>query len=531
MAEFDLVLKGGVIYDGSGASPMRGDVGIRGTRVAGLGANLSGEDVIDCTGLCLAPGFIDTHSCSDLAALADPGLEMKVRQGVTLEIIGQNGLSVAPLRAGDVESRRAQLQPLLGSPNVDWSWRSVANYLDALDLARPALDLAFLVPHGAIRESIIGLTDSRAADHDVFRMKGLLARSLDEGAYGLSIGLPFVPCFHAELGELAELAGVAASRQVPCVVHLRSESEGLLEALEEVFKVGRDSGADLHVSHLKIAGNDNWPLVDKVIEAFTNARREGLRVSADLYPYPAGSSNLSDILPPWAREGGLEQALARLGDAATRARIRAEILDTGRCLWDNLWKSCGPDKLVIWDLPSGQRPETVGKDLAFAAKSAGADPVDFALDLLRSERLNVPVATFNQNEEIIERLLQQPFVNLCSASLPAARPHPRTYGAFPRVLARYVRERRTLTLEAAVRKMSGLAADTFGLNDYGYILEGKRASIVAFDPDKVQDLATFEKADRYPAGIPHVVVNGKAVIRDGQTTGERPGRVARHKRS
>ncbi len=531
MPDFDLVLKGGVIYDGSGASPMRGDVGIRGTRIASLGASLSGQDVIDCTGLCLAPGFIDTHSYSDLAALAEPSLEMKVRQGVTLEIIGHNGLSVAPLRAGDVESRRAQLRPLFGNPKVDWSWRSVGNYLDALDLARPALDLAYLVPHGAVRESIIGLTDSKAADHDVFRMKGLLARSLDEGAYGLSMGLPFVPCFHAGIGELAELAGVTASRQVPCVVHLRSESEGLLEALEEVFKIGRDSGADLHVSHLKIAGSDNWPLVDKVIEAFTSARREGLRVSADLYPYPAGSGTLSALLPPWALEGGLEQTLARLGDTATRARIRAQILDTGRSLWDNPWKSCGPDKLVIWDLPSGQRPETIGKDLASAAKSAGADPIDFALDLLRSEGLNVPVATFNQNEEIIETLLQQPFVNVCSASLPTFRPHPRTYGAFPRVLARYVRERRTLTLAAAVRKMSALAADAFGLNDYGYILEGKRASIVAFDPEKVQDLATFETADRSPAGIPHVIVNGKPVVRDSQTTGERPGRVARHKRS
>ncbi|MBI5548175.1 MAG: D-aminoacylase [Deltaproteobacteria bacterium] len=526
MADFDLVLKRGILYDGTGAGPLRGDVGIRSGRIAALGAELTGTESLDCDGLCVSPGFIDPHAHSDLMALAtEPALEMYVRQGVTLQLLGQDGLGGAPLRSGDVFSRREQLKGLLGNPDVEWTWRSVATYLDALDLARPLLDLAFLVPHGAVRESIIGLTDRPAAAHDVFRMKGLLARSLDEGAWGVSFGLRSPPGCFAQQEELVELAGVAASRHVPVVAQLRSESEGLLESTEELIRLGQESGAHIHIAHLKIAGEGHWPRLPQLLAALAAAPRAGVELTADIYPYAAGQLLFASLLPPWAHEGGAQATLARLANAEERARFREHLLDPS-----SLWAACGPGSFSIWSLPSG-RADLVGKDLESAARAAAKDPLDFALDLLREEKLGLAVLCRNQSEAIVDRLLALPQVSVCAGSPPGGRPHPRAHGAFPRVLARFVRERRTLSLEQAVRKMTGLPADTFGLDDFGYLVEGKRANITVFEPEAVRDTATFEAPGRFAEGICHVLVGGKTVVRDGKITGERPGRVARRKRS
>ncbi|HEY3450540.1 MAG TPA: D-aminoacylase [Myxococcales bacterium] len=526
MSDFDLVLKRGVIYDGTGGSPLRGDVALRSGRIAAVGADLSGSETLDCDGLCIAPGFIDPHGHSDVVALSpDPTLDMKVRQGVTLEIIGQDGLGVAPLRSGDVFSRREQLKVRLGSPDVDWNWRSVGTYLDALDQARPALDLAYLVPHGAVRESIIGLADRPAATHDIFRMKGLLARSIDEGAWGLSFGLGHPPGCFAEKEELVELAGVAASRHLPVVARARHDGEGVLEAVSELIAVGRESGAHVHLAHLKISGPSHWPRLPELLESFLLAKRAGVELTADVYPYTAGQVMLAELLPGWVHEGGEQVALSRLANPEARARIRAALLSPA-----SPWTACGPGQMLLWSLPSG-RKDLLGRDLAAAAQSAGKDPVDFVLDLLRDERLGVSVLCRDQSDEVVERLLASSQICVCAGALPGGRAHPRAYGAFPRVLSRMVRERQVLTLEAAVRKMTGLPADTFGLDDYGYVLTGKRGNLVVFDALKVQDAATFEEPDKSPEGIPYVLVGGKLVVRDGRLTGERPGRVARRKRS
>jgi len=530
MAELELVFKRGLLYDGTGGTPLRADLGVRGHRIAAIGANLSGAEQIDCDGLCLAPGFIDSHAHSDLQLLTEPTLEMKVRQGVTMEVIGLDGMSVAPLRAGDVANRRDQLAALLGSPQLEWSWRSVASFLDALDEARPALAVVYLAPHGAIRESIMGLCDRKAAPHDIFRMKGLLARCLDEGAFGVSMGLAQTPCFYAEQEELVELAGVAASRHVPCVVHLRSESDRLLESVEEMAKVGRDSGAHIHISHLKSSGRENWGRVEELVALFEDARRDGVTLSADVYPYDVGSSLLTSILPPWVLEGGHASMSARLSHEPDRQRIRAQILDAHRTLWDNQWKHAGPEGLIVWDIPSGRRRELVGKSLALLGQELGREPVDVALDLLRDER-GAAVVCLNQSEAVMERLLQLPFVNVCTGGQTAGRPHPRSYGAFPRILSRYVREKGMLTLEQAVRKMTGLTADTLGLDDFGYLLEGKRANVVAFDAARVKDTATLTNPASFPEGVVHVAVGGKLVVKGGQLTAERPGRAARRRKA
>lgn len=526
MADFEVVLKRGTIHDGTGGPPLRADVGLRSGRIASIGADLSGDEELDCSDLCVAPGFIDTHAHSDLLALAaEPTLEAKVRQGVTLDVVGQDGLGAAPLRIGDVASRRDQLALLLGNPDVDWTWRSVASYFDALDQARPVLDLACLVPHGAIRESIMGLAERTAAPHDVFRMKGLLARSLDEGAWGLSLGFHHPPGCWACANELLELAGVAASRHVPVFAHLRTETDQVLEAVEELVRLGREAGAHVHISHLKLSGERAWSQLPQLLQSIEAAQQAGVQLTADVYPYTTAHVMLAALLPAWAREGGRDAAVARLSDARERERIRAHLFAPG-----SVWNACGPENVLLWSLPSG-RADLAGKDLAAAAQGSGRDPIDFALDLLREERLGVAALCRSQDEAVMERLLALRYVNVSSGGLPSARPHPRAYGAFPRVLAHLVRDRQSLTLPQAVRKMTGLPADTLGLGDFGYVVEGKRANLVVFDPATVADLATLEDPARFPEGIRFVLVGGKLVVREGRLTGERPGRVARRKRS
>lgn len=525
MSDFDLVLKRGTLVDGTGGEPLRGDLGLRGGRIAAIGAELAGAQTLDCEGLCVAPGFIDTFARDDLAALApEPALESRVRQGVTLELIGQDGVGPAPLRQGDVAARRERLRPVLGSPETDWSWRSVASYLDALDAARPLLDLAYLVPHGAVRESIVGPADGPAAPHDVFRMKGLLARSLDEGAWGVSFGLDHPPGCFADREELVELAAVAASRDVPIVARLRSGAPSVVEGLEELAAVGREAGARVHVPHLEVRGPAGGSRLPELVAALEEARRRGVELTADVHPYPAGLRLLSTLLPAWAWEGGVEALLARLAEAGPRARIRAHLEAP-----HGAWGACGAQNILYWGLPP-ERRDLVGRDAASAAEGSGRDPLDFALDLLREARLEVAVLLRDQSEEAFERLLALPGINVSAGGLALGRPHPRLFGAFPRVLARSVRERGALGLAAAVRKMTGLPADTFGLGEVGYLVEGKRANLVVFDPAAILDPASFEEPEQFPLGVREVFVGGRAVVRDGRLTGERAGRVARRGR-
>jgi N-acyl-D-amino-acid deacylase len=527
MADLDLVLKGGIIFDGTGGTPFRGDIGLQGDRISEIAAGLRGAEELDCANLAVAPGFIDTHSHSDLVVLDDPTLPMKVRQGITLEVFGQDGISVAPVRLQDLDNRRRQLAGLLTDPQIEWSWGEVDDYLKAVAESRPAPDVAYLVPHGAVRESVMGMEDRPATEAELTRMKGLLARSLDEGAFGISTGLIYPPCCYADTNELVELCEVVAGRGLPIVVHMRSESDRIVEAMEEMFIVGRRSGVHVHISHFKIAGRNNWGKLPRMLAAVEKAKADGVQVTADQYPYVAGSTMLGAILPPWAHAGGPKETVARLRSKEQRDRMAAQIRDTKDSDWDNFWKWSGPEGILIADVPSGKRPQVVGKSVKDAAKAASADPLEFAFDLLASEAMGVAMVSFSQSEEVVGQILALPYVNACTDGLLGGRPHPRAYGTCPRILGRYVREKRTLSLEAAIRKLTGLAADTFGFADHGYLLAGKRANLVVFDPATVSDPATFEDPVQYPKGIPHVIVGGKAVVRDNQITGERPGRVLR----
>lgn len=517
----DLILKNGLVIDGSGRRAYKADVVIRRSYITTVempGVWSAPED-IDCSGLIVAPGFIDTHSHSDLRVLSEPGLPMKLRQGITLEVFGQDGVSVAPIRTADQPQVARTLAGLDGRLDRAWDWQSVAEYLAAIERVRPAVDCAYLIPHGAVRLCVMGMEDRKARPDEIAAMQELIRQSMREGALGLSTGLIYPPCCFADTAELIELCKAVAEFDGIFVSHMRSESDYIEDAVAEMIEVGTQSGVRVHISHFKIAGRENWNRIDPLLEKIRAARAQGLRLTADQYPYTAGSTMLGAILPPWAHAGGADATIERLGQPEPRARMRAAMLDHARVEWDNFWKWSGPEGIVISDIPSGNHSEYLGRNLAEAARLRHqADAlseeqyVDFALDLLHEERMGVSMISFSQSEDVMRKIICEPYVNVCTDGLLGGKPHPRAYGTYPRILGRYVREEKLLSLEDAVYKMSTLAAETFQLKRYGKIESGMQANLVVFDPNEVIDCATFENSKQYPKGIRHVIVEGQPAI-------------------
>lgn len=538
----DLVLKNGAIIDGTGGGRYYADVAIRRNYILAIDApgTLHAAEELECKGLVIAPGFIDTHSHSDLRVLVEPQLPMKVRQGITLEVFGQDGVSVAPIRAEDQPQVARSLAGLDGRLDRAWDWQSVEEYLAAIERARPAIDCAYLIPHGAVRLSVMGMEDRRASAEEIRAMQELIRQSMREGALGLSTGLIYPPCCFADTNELVELCRAVAEFDGIFVSHMRSESDYIEDAVSEMIEVGQRSGVRVHISHFKIAGRENWARIDGMLEMIHRAQAEGMRLTADQYPYIAGSTMLGAILPPWAHAGGVEETLKRLGSQEERGKMRAAMLDRSRSSWDNFWKWSGPEGIVVSDIPSGNHPEYLGKNLAQAAslskqidRAPEEDAAEFALDLLLAERMGVGMISFSQSEDVVKKIMLEPYVNVCTDGLLGGKPHPRAYGTYPRILGRYVREQGLLTLEEAVRKMSGLAAETFQLRYHGRIEDGARANLVVFDPRQVIDRATFDDSKQYPAGVEYVIVGGElavwgerqAEIGSGTAVKFRPGEI------
>ncbi|MBI2900310.1 MAG: D-aminoacylase [Planctomycetes bacterium] len=486
-----------------GARPF--DVHVEGSKIV---ARAEDARVLDCRGLAVAPGFIDAHSHSDLRVLAEPALPMKVRQGITTEVFGQDGLSVAPVIAKDVAARRRQLAGLDGDPLPQWPWTGVGEYLDAVRKAKPAVDVAYLIPHGAVRQCAMGMDDRAPTPAELREMERLTRTGMEEGAVGMSTGLIYPPCCYAKTDELIALARVVAKFDGVFVAHIRNEGDFIVPALEELIRVGRESGCRIHVSHLKIAGRDNWPKLEQVLRLLEGARKD-VEISADQYPYVAGSTMMGAILPPWAHSGGPDAAVRRLSDPVERARMREQILDPRPAEWDNFWRWSGAEGIVISDIASGNHPGLLGRTLAQAAGKR--EPLDFALDLLRDEKLGVSMVSFSQCEEVVEAFLRLPYVGVCTDGLLGGRPHPRAYGTYPRILGRYVRDRKVLSLEAALCKMSAVSARAYRLKGMGAVEPGARANLVAFDPERVTDLATFENPCQFPEGIVYVMHGGELV--------------------
>ena len=520
------------IVDGTGAPAFSGDVLVEGGRLASVGGCAQGDfdRVIDAQGLTVCPGFIDTHSHSDLAILDDPRVLPKIMQGITTEIFGQDGISMAPLPEAYIDDWRENIAGLDGTSNtINWRYYTTAGYFEELAKRGTGTNAAYLAPHGNIRMEAMGLEDRPAAPQEMEKMKAILRRELEAGAIGLSTGLIYTPCAYAGTEELIELCKVVAEYGGSLVVHQRSESGHILDSMREIIRVGRESGVHIHFSHFKICGKENWKYMEPALHLLDEAEAEGIQVSLDQYPYTAGSTMLGVILPPWAHDGGTEKLLERLTDKNCRERLKADMLANG-CDWDNFVEFAGLKGIYITDVADEQHRTAVGRNLVQLGELYGEDPLDATFDLLEEEHNAVGMIDYYGCEENVISVLQRPEQNVCTDGLLGGRPHPRVYGAFPRILARYVREKKCLTLEEAVHKMTGKPAQTFGFTDRGTLQPGKAADLVLFDPATIRDTATFANPIQFPEGIRMVLVNGQIVVDQNQHTGAIAGQLLKAKR-
>ena len=523
-----IVLRNAILVDGSGEAARPADVAVEGDSIAAVGDGLRGYREIDCSDLVIAPGFIDTHSHSDLRVFTEPLLPMKIRQGITLEVLGQDGISVAPVRPKDIGDTRRALSGLLGDlPEEEWRWEKVRDYLKSLEEAKPVLNLAYLVPHGTLRTYVMGRENRKPTPAELEKMSAELARGLEEGALGMSTGLIYPPCCYADTDELVAMGQVLAPRRAPMVAHMRSESDLIERAIDEMVEVGLRSRCPVHISHLKIAGRENFSRATGIVARIEEARGQGVSVTGDQYCYAAGSTLLGAILPPWAHDGGPAKTLERLRDPTSREKLRQDIEKKGVSNWDSFWKWTGPEGIVISGIASGRHPELLGKNVAEAAQQAGKEPLEFAFDLLESEALGVGMISHSQSEEVVEKFLPLPFVNGCTDAVLGDRPHPRAYGTFPRFLGCYVREKKLLDLPEMVRKLTSQAAHAMNLTEVGEVRPGFAADLVVFDPASIKDTATHAAPVSYPEGMVHVMVRGEMAVEDSKVTGVRAGQVVR----
>ncbi|GIN99020.1 D-aminoacylase [Siminovitchia terrae] len=526
---YDLIIHNGRIIDGTGSPWYYGDIAIEEGKIAKIGnlTTFQAKKTIDAKQQVITPGFIDMHTHSDLVILEQPLIEAKVRQGITTDLLGQDGIAAAPLPEKYVSQWKKNLAGLDGSPSIEWDWTTIEEYLNKIEENEPSYNLAVLAPHGNIRMEVMGLDNRSATDSEIRQMQEVLRRSLDEGAVGLSTGLIYPPCCFAEMKELEALCGVIAEYGVPLVIHQRSEGDEILESMDELIEMMKRCGAHLHFSHLKNCGKDNWHKTSEVLNMIDRARREGLEVTFDQYPYTAGSTMLSAILPPWAHDGGSEAMLKRLEDPDLRKRMTQEMATASKG-WDSMSKWAGWDGIVITSVESEERKHYVGKTIEqIAAMEGRRDYAEVALDLILHEWNAVGMIDFVMNEESVRMILSHPAGTIGSDGLLGGEPHPRTYGSFPRILGKYVREENVLPLEDMIRRMTSQPARIIGLQDRGIIREGMAADIVIFDPNKIIDQATYEKPRQYNAGIDTVIVNGEIVIHGEQAFRKPAGKVYR----
>lgn len=524
----DLLLRNGRVVDGTGNPWFFGDVGIKDGVISEVGRSRSkSEHTVDVRGQVISPGFIDGHCHSDLMILDRPRSEIKLHQGVTTEVLGNCGIAPTPFTRENLDALRSYVEPVLGTTKEEWSWPSVDQYMEALARARPSENVATYVGHGTLRIAVMGFEDRPASAKELDRMKRSLEEGLQAGAIGLSLGLMYVPGSYTARDELLELCSVLPKYDCLLATHIRGEGDSLISSIEEVIWIAERSGVPLQISHLKAAGRSNWGRVNSAMELVEDARSRGLDVTCDVYPYTAGSTTLTTLLPPWALEGGIARTLERLSDPNCRSRI-AEELRHEQDGWDNLVASTGWDSVYISSL-SQEDPHgnLEGKTVAEVSRSRGVDPVECMMDLLLEQDGRVSIVFFHMSESDVEQILRWENSLIASDSLHdgVQKPHPRLYGTFPRVLARYVREEKLLALEEAVRKMTSFPARRFKLEGRGLIASGFAADLVVFDPDAVSEKATYEDPKRFAEGISHVLVNGTPVVASDIHRGERSGMV------
>ena len=533
-APIDLLVTNARLVDGTGSPARDAALAISGGRVVEVldaagatAAAARATRTIDARGRVVAPGFIDTHSHSDMPLVTDGNAQSKIRQGVTTEVIGESG-SIAP-------------QP---APTADQPWTDFAGYFAVLEKQGISVNLLSYVGLGTVRELVVGGDDRAPTPGELTTMQGIVTTAMQQGAEGVSTGLIYPPNAYATLDELVALSTPAAAVGGRYASHLRHDGKRLREGIEEAIAIGERAKIPVHVFHIKVTGQQNFGRMKEVVEIVEAAQARGVKVTADVYPYVASSTSLTATLPQWVLDGGVDKLVERLSDRATRARVKRDMEDPN-ATWDNRYQSAGTWANVQLasigrqrGLPStGENPNAKyeGMRVADAAKAAGKDPFEFVFDLLRDTRGSVGCVYFIMSEDDVKLAMRQPWVGVGSdgsalaidGPLRAGVPHPRNFGTFPRVLAKYVRDEKVISLEEAVRKMTSLPAATLGLADRGTIAPGKWADLVIFDPATVADKATFEQPFQYPVGIDTVIVNGEVVLDEGQHTGKRPGKVLR----
>ena len=531
----DLIIRNGTVIDGSGAPEMRADVGVGNGHILAVG-DLSGVIAareIDATGRTVSPGFIDIHTHSDRSTLVNPRMESKVRQGVTTEIGGLCGISLAPLGHADTPAA-ASVTRDVAKIGLQRTWLSLADLYARVEQTGLACNYASFVGHGVIRAAVMGYGNRPPTDDERAEMRSLLRQSMADGALGLSTGLIYPPGIYVQTEEITELCGVLRDTDGLYTSHIRNEGNALHEAVDEFVTVCRDAGVRGQMSHHKADGRANWGKVHGSLQQLDDARAAGVDVMCDQYPYTAYSTGLAAVLPPWVLDGDRATVLLRLDDATACGRIRADIA-TGLPGWENMAMESGWENMVVTDAP--RMPEYAGKSLAAIAEARGSDEVDAVCALLIAHQMEVSIVGHSMDEGDVETVMRWPQTSIGSdgsalapyGPLGMGRPHPRSYGTFPRVLGRYVRERGTLKLEEAVHKMTGLPAVRLNLAQRGLLRTGYWADIVVWDAATIADTATYTAPHQYPVGITAVIVNGTIVINEwGEQSGTLPGRVLRH---
>jgi N-acyl-D-amino-acid deacylase len=530
-APFDILIRGGTVHDGSGGAPRRADVAIRGDRIAAIGelGNAHATHVIDATGMAVAPGFINMLSWATESLLVDPRAQSDIRQGVTLEIFGE-GDSMGPL----TPAMRAEMLRSQGDLKYAVEWSSFGGYLEHLERRGVAPNVASFVGAATVRQNVLGESSRAPSPEELARMQGIVRTAMEEGALGVGSSLIYAPGVFASTDELVALAQAAAPYGGRYISHLRNEGNRLLEAVDELISIGARAGIGAEIYHLKAAGRNNWGKLDAVLGRIDTARAEGQDVSANMYTYTAGATGLDAAMPPWVQEGGYQAWAKRLRDPAVRERVARE-MRTPQNDWDNLLLGAGPDKTLLAEFHNPALKHLTGKTLAAVAAARGKSPEETAMDLVIEDGSRVGTIYFLMSEDNVRRQLTQPWMAFGSdGGAPSAEgvflqsnPHPRAYGNVARLLGRYVRDEKRVPLQEAVRRLSALPASNLKLRERGRLEEGFFADVVVFDPATISDHATFEQPHQYATGVRDVVVNGVAVLRDGEHTGATPGRVVR----
>ena len=528
--DFDVLIRNGTIYDGTGSEPQKTDVVIRGDRVAGLGdfSQAKAKTVIDATGLAVAPGFINMLSWSTESLIYDGRSQSELRQGVTTEIMGE-GESMGPVN----DRVREHMLKEQTDIKYDIKWNTLSEYLRYLETHGISCNVASFIGATTIRENVIGFEDKAPTPQQLDQMRELVRKEMEAGALGIGTSLIYPPAFYAKTDELIEMCKVAAKYKGRYISHMRSEGNQLLQALDELIRISREAGIPAEVYHIKAAGQKNWPKEDALLARIEAAQKEGLKITANMYTYTAAGTGLDACLPPWTEDGGYPALFKRLHDPATRQKIAAEVkVDSDA--WENLYLDAGsPDKILLVAFKSEKLKPLNGKTLAEVAKMRGKDPIETIMDLISEDESRIGTVYYLMSEENVKKALAKPWIAFGSDEASQApegaflksNPHPRAYGNFARVLGKYVRDEKIIPMKEAIRRLSGFPATNLGLDHRGFLKEGMFADVVVFDPAIITDRATFEKPHQYAMGMKQVLVNGVQVIKDGEHTGAKPGRA------